>query len=154
MGPSPVDRARPGSKHHLICDGGGIPLKVITTGGNVTDVSMALDLVDGIVPVAGRPGRPRRRPDALLADKGYDSDRVRCELTRRRIVPVISSRGTKGIQGLGTLRYVVEQTLALLHQVTRLAVRFERHLDLHDALVSLAYALICRRRLNRRPRSC
>ena len=127
---------------------------MITTGGNVNDVSMALDLVDGIVPVAGRPGRPRRRPDALLADKGYDSDRVRCELTRRRIVPVISSRGTKGIQGLGTLRYVVEQTLALLHQFKRLAVRFERHLDLHEALVSLACALICRRRLNRRPRSC
>jgi transposase len=154
VGPSPVDRARPGSKHHLICDGGGIPLKVLTTGGNVNDVSMALDLVDGIVPVAGRPGRPRRRPDALLADKGYDSDRVRCELTRRRIVPVISSRGTKGIQGLGKLRYVVEQTLALLHQFKRLAVRFERHLDLHDALVSLACALLCRRRLKRRPRSC
>ena len=110
MGPSPVDRARPGSKHHLICDGGGIPLKVITTGGNVNDVSMALDLVDGIAPVAGRPGRPRRGPDTLLADKGYDSHRVRCALTRRRIVPVISSRGSKGIQGLGKLRYVVEQT--------------------------------------------
>ena len=155
MGPSPVDRARPGSKHHLICDGGGIPLKVITTGGNVHDVSTALDLVDGIAPVAGRPGRPRRRPDVLLAGTGYDSDRVRRELTRRRIVPVISSRGTKGTQGLGQLRDSVAQTLALGHQVTRLAVRFERHLDLHDALVSLACALICRRRLkNRKPRSC
>lgn len=128
---------------------------MITTGGNVNDVSMALDLVDGIAPVAGRPGRPRRRPDALLADKGYDSDRVRRELTRRRIIPIISSRGTKGIHGLGKLRYVVEQTLALLHQFTRLAVRWERHLDLHQALVSLACALICRRRLkNQQPRSC
>ena len=61
-------------KHHLICDGGGLPLKVITTGGNVNDVSPALDLVDGIPPVAGRPGRPRRRPKALLADTGYDSE--------------------------------------------------------------------------------
>ncbi len=127
---------------------------MITTGGNVNDVSSALDLVDGIPPVAGRLGRPRRRPDALLADKGYDSDRVRRELARRRIVPIISSRGTKGVQGLGKLRYVVEQTLALLHQFKRLAVRFEHHLDLHQALVSLACALICRRRLNRRPRLC
>ena len=129
-------------------------MKVITTGGNINDVSSALDLVDGIPPVAGRLGRPRRRPGALLADKGYDSDRLRRELARRRIVPIISYRGTKGVQGLGKLRYVVEQTLALLHQFRRLAVRWERHLDLHDALVSLACALICRRRLNRRPRSC
>jgi transposase len=142
-------------KHHLICDGGGLPLKVITTGGNVHDVSPALALVDGIPPVASRPGRPRRRPEALLADKGYDSDRLRCELAQRRIVPVISSRGTTGAQGLGKLRYVVEQALALLHQFKRLAVRWERHLDLHEALVSLGCTLICRRRLkNQRPRSC
>ena len=123
---------------------------MFTTGGNVTDVSTALDLVDGIPPVAGRPGRPRRRPDALLADKGYDSNPLRRELARRRIVPIISYRGTKGVQGLGKLRCLVEQTLALLHQFKRLAVRWERYLHLHDALVSLACALICRRRLNRR----
>ncbi|MEV7003690.1 transposase [Streptomyces sp. NPDC093982] len=29
-GPSPVDRRKTGSKHHLICDGRGTPLKVIT----------------------------------------------------------------------------------------------------------------------------
>ncbi len=105
--------------------------------------------------MAGRPGRPRRRPGTLLAAKGYDSHRLRCELAQRRIVSIISYRGTEGVQGLGTLRSVVEQALALLHQCTRLAVRFERHLDLHQALVSLACALICRRRLkNQRPRSC
>ncbi len=43
----------------------------------------------------------------------------------------------------------------LLHQFRRLAVRWEHHLDLHEALVSLVCALICRPRLqNRRPRSC
>ncbi|MFD2118459.1 IS5 family transposase [Streptomyces cirratus] len=73
-GPSPVDRRKTGSKHHLICDGRGTPLKVITTAANVNDVTQTLALVDGIPPVAGRPGRPRRRPDALLGDKGYDSN--------------------------------------------------------------------------------
>ena len=148
-------RAGPGSKHHLICDGGRLPLKVIITGEDVNDVSLALDLVDGIAPVAGRPGWPRRRPEAWRADNGYHSHRLRRELARRRIVPIISYRGTTGVQRLGQLRYVVEQTLALLHQFTRLAVRFERHLDLHQALVCLACAHTCRRRLkNRRPRSC
>jgi transposase len=48
---------------------------------------------------------------------------------------------------VGTLRYVVEQTSALLHQFRRLAVRWERRLDIHEAFVSLGCALICWRRL-------
>src|SRR4051794_12029484 len=39
VGPSPADRGRPGSKHHLICDAGGIPLAVTLTGGNRNDVT-------------------------------------------------------------------------------------------------------------------
>ncbi|MGI5451246.1 transposase [Streptomyces sp. CA-243310] len=112
-GPSPVDRRKPGSKHHLICDGRGTPLKVITTAANVNDVTQTLALIDGIPPVAGRPGRPRRRPEALLGDKGYNSNPNRDALRKRRILPVISRRGCPNIKGLGKLRYVVEQTFAL-----------------------------------------
>jgi IS5 family transposase len=99
--------------------------------------------------VAGKPGRPRRRPDALLGDKGYDSNPNRRELRRRRILPVISRKGSPDIKGLGKLRYVVEQTFSLLHHFKRLAVRWERRLGLHDALVSLACGLICWRRLKK-----
>lgn len=149
IGPSPVDRRKAGSKHHLRCDGRGTPLKVITTAANVNDVTQTLALVDGIPPIAGRPGRPRRRPDALLGDKGYDSNAYRAELSRRRILPVISRKGSPNIKGMGKLRYVVEQTFALLHQFERLAVRWERRTELHDAFVSLACSLICWRRLKR-----
>ncbi|WUQ01488.1 IS5 family transposase [Streptomyces sp. NBC_00247] len=148
-GPSPVDRRKTGSKHHLICDGRGTPLKVITTAANVNDVTQTLALVDGIPPVAGRPGRPRRRPEALLGDKGYDSNAHRDELRRRRILPVISRKGSPNIKGIGKLRYVVEQTFALLHHFKRLAVRWERRTELHDAFVSLACSLICYRRLKK-----
>ncbi|WP_130508914.1 hypothetical protein [Krasilnikovia cinnamomea] len=51
------------------------------------------------------------------------------------------------MKGLGTLRYVVAQSFALLYQFRRLAVRRERLLDIHDGLVSLACVLICWRRL-------
>lgn len=51
-----------------------------------------LALVDGIPPVAARPGRPRRRPEALLGDKGYNSNSNREELRKRRILPVISRK--------------------------------------------------------------
>ncbi|MFJ1805722.1 MULTISPECIES: hypothetical protein [unclassified Streptomyces] len=50
---------------------------------------------------------------------------------------------------LGRLRYVVEQTFALLHQLKRLAVRWERRVELHDAFLSLACSLICWRRLKK-----
>ncbi|MGA4978523.1 transposase [Streptomyces cinereoruber] len=100
-------------------------------------------------PVAGRPGRPRRRSEALLGDKGYDSDLNRHELHKRRILPVISRRGAPNIEGLGKLRYVVEQTFALLHQFKRLAVRWERRTELHDAFISLACSLICWRRFKK-----
>ncbi|MFD8941328.1 IS5 family transposase [Streptomyces californicus] len=145
-GPSPVDRRKTGSKHHLICDGRGTPLKVITTAANVNDVTRTLALVDGIPPVAGR---PRRRPDALLGDKGYDSNPNRDALRKRRILPVISRKGCPNIKGMGKLRYVVEQTFALLHHFKRLAVRWERRTELHDAFVSLACSLICWRRLKK-----
>ncbi|MGV9401644.1 IS5 family transposase [Streptomyces sp. NPDC003667] len=148
-GPSPVDRGKTGNKHHLICAGHGTPLKAITTAANVNDVTQTLALVDGIPPVAGRPGRPRRRPESLLGDKGYDCNTHREELLKRRILPVISRKGTLNIKGLGKLRYVIEQTFALLHQFKRLAGRRERRTELHDAFVSLACALVCWRRLKK-----
>ena len=122
---------------------------MITTAANINDITQTLALVDGVPPVAGRRGRPRRRPDALLGDKGYDSRTNHRELRKRGILPVISCRGQANIHGLGKLRYVVEQTFALLHQFKRLAVRWERRTELHDAFVSLACSLICWRRLKR-----
>ncbi|GLW59645.1 hypothetical protein Kpho01_76550 [Kitasatospora phosalacinea] len=133
----------------MISDGGGIPFHVITTAANVNDVTLTLGLVDNIPPVAGRVGRPRKRPDALLGDKGHDSNPNRRQLRKRGILPVISRRGEADIIGLGKLRYVVEQTFAQLHQFKRLAVRWERRLDLHNTFVSLACALIYWRRLRR-----
>ena len=76
-GPSPVDRGRAGSKHHLLVDGGGIPLAWTLTGGNRNDVTQLLELLDRVPPVRGRVGRPRRRPKTLLADRGYDHDKYR-----------------------------------------------------------------------------
>jgi transposase len=94
--------------------------------------------------------------DKGLADKGYDSHAFREACRRRRAEPIIPRRGGKNIKGLGRLRYVVEQTFGLLHQFRRLAVRWERRLDIHNGLVSLACALICWRRLINwtEPRSC
>ncbi|WP_405807821.1 hypothetical protein [Streptomyces sp. NBC_01187] len=91
----------------------------------------------------------RFTPECVLGDEAYDSRAVRRELRRRRIMPVISRKSAPNIKGLGKPRYVVEQIFALFHQFKRLAVRWERRLVLHNALVSLACGLICWRRIKR-----
>ncbi|MEV5162833.1 hypothetical protein [Streptomyces sp. NPDC053728] len=73
----------------------------------------------------------------------------RDELRHRRILPVISRKGSPNLKGIGKLRYVVEQAFALLHLFKRLAVRWERRTELHDAFVSLACSLICFRHLKK-----
>ncbi|MEV8530274.1 hypothetical protein AB0451_40525 [Streptomyces sp. NPDC052000] len=88
-------------------------------------------------------------PAALRGGKGYDSNPNRNELRKRRILPVISRKGSPKIKDMGKLRYVVEQTFALLPHFKRLAVLWERRTELHDALVSLACSLICWRCLNK-----
>nr|WP_257101635.1 IS5 family transposase [Streptomyces sp. alain-838] len=146
-GPSPVDRGRAGSKHHLITDGHGTPLAVLLTGGNRNDVTQLLPLLDAIPPVRGRVGHPRRKPDSLFADRGYDHDIYRGQVRARGIVPAIARRGTLHGTGLGTYRWVVERTVAWLHGFRRLRIRWERRADIHEAFLKLACCLITYRQL-------
>ncbi|MFC8567331.1 IS5 family transposase [Streptomyces sp. NPDC057245] len=146
-GPSPVDRGRAGSKHHVITDGHGTPLAVLLTGGNRNDVTQLLPLLDAVPPVRGRIGHPRRRPDSLFADRGYDHDVYRDQVRARGIVPAIARRGTMHGTGLGTYRWVVERTIAWRHGFRRLRIRWERRADIHEAFLKLACCLITHRQL-------
>src|ERR1700755_1583425 len=47
-GPSPVDRAKTGSKHHVITDGAGIPPAANPDAGNRHDVTQLMALIDAI----------------------------------------------------------------------------------------------------------
>src|SRR4029453_3545125 len=82
-GPNPTDRAKRGSKRHLICDGQGVPLAVRLTGANRHDSKEALPLVDAIPPLQGERGRPRCRPDCVLGDRAYDAEAIREGLRAR-----------------------------------------------------------------------
>lgn len=146
-GPSPVDRARTGSKHHLLTDSHGIPLAISLTGGNRNDVTQLLPLIDSVGPVAGKVGRPRQRPDRVLADRGYDHDKYRRELWSRGVKPVIARRGVEHGSSLGRERWVVERTFAWLHNLRRLRTRYERSDELHLAFMLLGCAVVCQRQL-------
>ena len=98
-------------------------------------------------PLAGKVGRPRKRPNRVIADRGYDHDKYRREVWRRGGKPVIAQRRTEHGSGLGRERWVVERTFAWLHQFRRLRIRWERDPDQHLAFMHLACAVICWRRL-------
>ena len=93
-GPSPTDRAKRGSKRHLICDGRGVPLVIQLTGANRNDSQQALALVDAIPSLQGERGRPWHRPDCVLGDRGYDAESIRRGLRARHIVPLLAKRNT------------------------------------------------------------
>ena len=143
-----MDRSKRGSKHHLLVDANGTPLAARLTAANRHDITQLIPMVDAIPPVRGRAGRPLRRPIRLVADRGYDAeDRCRRPLRERGITPLIARRGDPHGSGLGVWRYVVEQTIALLHQFRRLRTRFDRRDDVHEAFMDLALCVICWRRL-------
>ena len=117
------------------------------TGANTHDVKAALATVQSIPPIQGRRGRPRRRPERLHGDKGYDSDPLRRALRQMRIRPEISRRRTK--DRLGKYRWVVERAFSWINQFRRLRIRYERLAEMHLAFLYLGCAVICWRALTR-----
>ena len=117
------------------------------TAGNRNDVTQLVPLLDRVGPIGGRSGRPRRRPDIVYADRGYDHDKYRRLLRARGIRHRIARRNTTNGSGLGRVRWVVERTFASLHAFKRLAICYERRTDLHEAFLAIGCSLICWRRL-------
>lgn len=147
-GPNPTDRGKNGSKRHLIVDGQGTPLAIEHTGANVHDSEMAIALVDGIPPIKQPRGRPRKRPDEVLADRAYDAEqKIRKPLRQRKTKPLIAKRYTQHGSGLGKFRYVVEAAFDWLFNQRRLRVRYEKRDDIHQAFLIIGCFLICWRRV-------
>src|SRR5271170_628737 len=147
-GPSPVDRRKNGSKHHLVVDASGVPLATILTAANRNDVTQLIPLIDAIPPIGGKIGAPLRKPEEVMGDRGYDSDSHRMQLSCRAIPTLIARRNAPHGSGLGIFRYVVEQTLALFHQFRRLRTRFDKRDDIHEAFMTIGCAMMCWRRLH------
>jgi transposase len=141
-----VGRSRGGlsTKIHHAVDGKGRPLSVVVTGGQRNDGSMLQVVIDDIrVPQpAGRSGRPRTTPDAVMADRAYPSRANREYLRDRGIAAVIpekvdhvNARKRKGSAGgrppkmdweAYKGRNVVERSFNLLKQWRGLATRYDK----------------------------
>lgn len=139
-----IGRSRGGlsSKIHHAVDGKGRPLAVLVGPGQGGDAPMLLPVLAAIrVPRLGR-GRPRTRPDAVLADKAYSSRAIRSELRRRGIVAVIPEprdqqghRKRRGARGGRPVTYdavayrgrnVVERSFNAVKHWRALATRYDK----------------------------
>lgn len=120
-----------------------MPFASKLTGANRHDVTQLAGLVEAIPLIAGKVGHPRKRPDKVQGDRGYDSEPHRRDLRKKGIEPVLAKRRTKNGSGLGIYRWVVERTLSWLHQNRRLRVRYERRSDIHEALMTIGCIKIC-----------
>ena len=128
-------------------DAKGTPLVVRTTAANVNDGKPAIELLDSIAAIGGKPGRPRRRPDVFQGDAAYGCAENIAETRRRGIRPMLNRPRTEHGSGLGRYRYVVERTLAWFNHWRRIRLCYEKTGDHFQAFHDLACALICANRL-------
>lgn len=129
----------------------------IVTGGQRNDGAMLEQVLADIhVPRPAR-GRPRTRPDAVIADKAYSTGTIRRQLRSRRITAVIpdksntiAARERRGSRGgrppnfnadLYKDRNVVERSFALAKQWRALATRYDKLAINYRAAVTLCSIL-------------
>jgi transposase len=138
-GPNPTDRAKLGTKRHVLTDGQGIPLGVTLTGAHVHDKHTCGKTLDAVV-LKG--SRGPRRPKNLCLDKGYDYKQPEQEARARGVKPHIRRRGepalTRPIRGKKPRRWVVERTTSWHNNFRALRIRLERIADHYLGFVHLA----------------
>ncbi|WP_233601156.1 MULTISPECIES: IS5 family transposase [Micromonospora] len=155
-----IGRSRGGlsTKIHLAVDGRGRPLSILLTPGQAGDNPQLLALLDAIRVNEPGPGRPRKRPEVLIADKGYAHDSTRRALRQRGIRHVIpersdqvARRAAKGSTGgrppsfdqaIYRKRNVVERCFNRLKQWRDLATRYAKRASLYRASLVLIAAII------------
>jgi len=143
-----------GTKWMVVVDGAGIPLGSRIVEASPSEVTLVESTLASIaVPRAGR-GRPKCKPQRLIADRGYDSDKLRAFLHARGIeliCPHRSTRVNKLQDGRKLRRYrhrwKIERTFAWLGNFRRLVVRYERNAEIYRAFFHLACLLITLRHL-------
>ena len=122
------------------------------TGGHRHESTQLRALLDGIrVPRPGGIGRPRKRPEHLLADRGYSYPTCRRMLRRRGIAHTIPTRsdqrGRRGRPlGFDPGRYrqrnVAERCMNRLKQWRGLATRYDKRAASYRAMVVIAAPML------------
>ena len=145
-----------GTKWMLVADGEGVPLGNDLHSASPAEVRLAEKALASIrVTRRHRAGRPRQKPQRVIADKGYDSDRLRQQLARRGIELIaphrINRRKPATQDGRALRRYkrrwIIERTIAWLGNFRRLVVRYDRSLTIYRGFFHIACFMIVLRRV-------
>jgi transposase len=145
-----------GTKWMVVVDGKGVPLGKHLGSASPAEVTLAETTLASIrVPNRRRRGRPRQKPQRLIADKAYDSDPLRKRLKKRGIeliAPHKANRVRKATQDGRALRryrkrWKIERTNAWLGNFRHLVVRYDRSLRIYEAFFHIACFMIVLRRL-------
>jgi transposase len=135
-------------KLELVTDARGAPLGTTIGAANRAETDLVGEALDDI---------PMPIPDGvpLVADRGYDSDPLRDDLSTEGIELLSPHRRnrTKSSRNDGrkmrryARRYVIERTNAWLHSFRRIAHRWEYYSFMYHGFVRLACIVILARRL-------
>ena len=140
----------------VVVDGQGLPLGNHLHLASTAEVRLAEQTLAAIrVPAAGRRGRPRQKPERVIADKAYASDPLRRRLESRGIeliCPRKKGRVRPPTQDGRRLRryrrrWIIARTIAWLGNFRRLVVRYDRSLAVSQAFFQIACSQIVLRRL-------
>jgi transposase len=137
-----------GTKCMVLVDGQGTPLGVHLDTANSAEVCLAEATLD-TVQLEDEQGS-RCQPERVIADRAFDSNRLRHQLWQRGIEPVIPARKNNNRatdqDGRKLRRYarrwLVERTIAWLGNFRRLLIRYDRFLRSYAGFVHLACVVI------------
>jgi len=120
----------------MATDALGNPLYIEITGGQVHDSQVAKTIIENI------------EAESLLADKGYDSEKIREKAREKNIIPMIPRRSNSKKpnpeldQQIYKARHQVENIFARLKHFRSIATRFEKLARNFKAVVTLACTYI------------
>lgn len=125
------------------------------TGGQRNDCTQFEAVMNRIRVGRRGPGRPRTRPDRVVADKGYSSRTIRAYLRKRGIkhtiperIDQLNGRIRRGERPCGfdraayRRRNVVERCFNRLNHYRALATRYDKTAISYQAVVTLAATLL------------
>jgi transposase len=124
-------RGGPSTKVHAVVDEQGLPVDVALTGGEVSDYQPAAQQLEG------KSGR------WVIADRGYDGDRIISLIEEQGSEPVIPPRQNRNAARaydfeISKQRHTIEFFLNRIKQYRRVATRYEKTACNYLAMIHIA----------------